>query len=140
MRRFLLSLPCLLLIPAAQAQFVPETGTPEAAFANGPIRLTPVSLNLLTHAFPDGKVPVIPMPHRARLDTALLAGAPGPLEARIKELGAPMAMKRCCCGSGRASLAPAGSPSPRSMPATSPNTPKRGKPSPCSGSTPSPPP
>ncbi len=88
MRRFLLSLPCLLLISAAQAQFAPETGTPEAAFANGPIRLTPVSLNLLAHAFPNGKVPVIPMPHRARLDAALLAGAPGPLEARIKELGA----------------------------------------------------
>jgi hypothetical protein len=86
MRRFLLSLSLLLLIPTAQAQIAPETGPPEAAFAGGPIRLTPISVNLLTHAFPGGKVPIIPMPHRARLDAALLAGAPGPLDARLKEL------------------------------------------------------
>lgn len=93
MRAILTWITMLLLLPTAQAQVAPETGRPEtgppeAAFAGGPIRLTPISLNLLNHAYPGGKVPIIPMPHRARLDAALLAGAPGPLEARMKELAA----------------------------------------------------
>lgn len=77
-----------ILTGTAQAQINPETGTPEAAFAGGPIRLTPVSRTLLNSAYPDARVPIIPMPHRARLDAALLGGNPASLTARRKELAA----------------------------------------------------
>lgn len=77
-----------LLVMAAQAsaQILPPVGPPEDAFAGGPIKLTRVSTVLLGNAYPHNTIPIIPMPHRARLDTALLAGNAAALEAARKDL------------------------------------------------------
>jgi hypothetical protein len=85
MRRLIWLVMLPLLAGPAVAQG-PELGTPEQAFADGPITLTPVSVALLKDAYPGGKVPVIPMPFRKRLDTALASGNAPALEAARREI------------------------------------------------------
>jgi len=75
-----------MLAAQAAAQILPPVGPPEDAFAGGPIRLTRVSTMLLANAYPHNTIPIIPMPHRARLDTALLAGNTAALAAARKDL------------------------------------------------------
>jgi hypothetical protein len=82
----LIGLVALCLAVPARAQFVPETGPPDAAFAGGPIRLTPVARTLLKTSFPNDLLPLVPMPHRARLDAALVAANAASLAAAKREL------------------------------------------------------
>ncbi len=48
-----------------------DTGSPEAAFAGGPIRLTKASAAMLREHFKGDNVPLVPQPFRTRLDVAL---------------------------------------------------------------------
>jgi hypothetical protein len=76
----------LLLVGAAHAQAPLEVGSPEAAFAGGPLRLSKNALSLLRAHYQGDKVPLVPQPLRGRLDTAL-AGRDWPrVEALKKEL------------------------------------------------------
>jgi len=75
-----------LLTGTAWAQITPQTGPPEDAFAGGPIRVTRVSAALLANAYPHNSIPILPMPYRARLDTALVAGNAGALATAKRDL------------------------------------------------------
>ena len=75
-----------LLAGTAWAQITPTTGPPEDAFAGGPIRITRVSAALLANAYPNNAVPILPMPFRARLDTALVSGNAGALASAKRDL------------------------------------------------------
>lgn len=75
-----------LLSGSAWAQITPVTGPPEEAFADGPIRITRVSAALLANAYPNNAVPILPMPYRARLDSALVSGNGGALAAAKRDL------------------------------------------------------
>jgi hypothetical protein len=55
----------------AWAQAPLDVGTPQAAFAGGPIRLSSHAVALLREHYQGDKVPQIPEPFRDRLDTAL---------------------------------------------------------------------
>jgi hypothetical protein len=56
-----------------QSQPPLEAGSPEAAFAGGPIRLSKSSAALLRAHFKGDNVPIVPQPFRGKLDTALAA-------------------------------------------------------------------
>lgn len=83
MRAIVLTL-CLLAW-AAKAQDA-GTGTPEAAFAGGPIKLSAAAAQRLRTHFQGDKVPQVPQPFRARLDTLMLAHDWRGLDAARKEL------------------------------------------------------
>jgi hypothetical protein len=60
-----------LLTGGAAAQVPFEVGSPQAAFAGGPITLTPAAEARLRAQFHGDKVPLVPQPYRGRLDAAL---------------------------------------------------------------------
>jgi hypothetical protein len=70
---FILLLLVSLAAAPVQAQVPIDLVSPEAAFAGGPIHLSPAAEARLTAQFHGGKVPLIPQPFRGRLDTALAA-------------------------------------------------------------------
>ncbi len=70
--------------PAVQA----ELGSPEAAFAGGPIKLSKGAAALLRSHYQGDKVPIIPQPFRGRLDTALAARDWPRIETIKKEMTA----------------------------------------------------
>ena len=76
--------------PAAQApsRGEAELGSPEAAFAGGPIKLSKGAAGLLRAHYQGDKVPIVPQPFRGRLDTALAARDWGRIETIKKELAA----------------------------------------------------
>jgi hypothetical protein len=61
------------LAGAAQAQPALESGAPAAAFAGGPIHLSPAAIVRLRAQYHGDKVPLVPQPYRGRLDAALVA-------------------------------------------------------------------
>jgi hypothetical protein len=63
---------CLLTAPS-RAQTPLERGSPEAAFAGGPIHLSNGAEARLRAQFHGDNVPLVPQPFRGRLDTALAA-------------------------------------------------------------------
>jgi hypothetical protein len=65
-----------------------EVGPPEAAFADGPLRLSPNAIRILRARFPGDKVPIIPQPFRQQLDTALVARDWSRVMERKRDLGA----------------------------------------------------
>jgi hypothetical protein len=65
-----------------------EVGSPEAAFAGGPIRLSKASAALLRSHFKGDNVPLVPQPFRGRLDTALVTRDWPKVEAAKKDLRA----------------------------------------------------
>ncbi|MBS0639291.1 MAG: hypothetical protein U1E70_00670 [Acetobacteraceae bacterium] len=65
-----------------------ETGTPEAAFAGGPIRLSPTADRILRARFSGDKVPIVPDPFRQQLDAAFIARDWSRVMARKADLGA----------------------------------------------------
>lgn len=71
MRRILLLAIALLASGAARAQTPLAVGTPQAAFAGGPIHLTPHAAALLRAHYHGDNVPMVPQSFRGRLDTAL---------------------------------------------------------------------
>lgn len=82
-----------------RAQPALDVGTPQAAFAGGPIRLSPHAVAMLREHYHGDKVPQIPQPFRGRLDTALagrdwqqvevvkqqLQATDGPMPALLRE-------------------------------------------------------
>ena len=75
-----------LLSGAAAAQPVTDVGSPDAAFAGGPIRLSAQATAVLRAQFHGDNVPLIPQPFRGRLDTALAGNDWRGLAARKQEL------------------------------------------------------
>ena len=65
-----------------------ETGSPEVAFAGGPIRLSLMAGRILSARWPGDKVPIVPEPFRGQLDTALVAHDWPRLLVRKADLGA----------------------------------------------------
>jgi hypothetical protein len=57
----------------AHAQAPLATGTPQAAFAGGPIRLSPRAATMLRAQYNGDNVPQVPQPFRSQLDTALVS-------------------------------------------------------------------
>jgi hypothetical protein len=55
----------------ARAQAPLDVGSPQAAFAGGPIRLSRHAANMLREHYQGDQVPLVPQPLRSRLDTAL---------------------------------------------------------------------
>jgi hypothetical protein len=76
----------LLLTGEAQAQLPLDLGSPESAFAGGPIRLSKNAAALLRAHYQGDKVPLVPQPYRGKLDTALLGRDWPRVEAVKKEL------------------------------------------------------
>jgi hypothetical protein len=74
-----------LTAPAA-AQTALETGTPQAAFLGGPIKLSKTQVGMLRTHFQGDKVPLIPQPFRGKLDTALVTRDWPRVEAVKKQL------------------------------------------------------
>jgi hypothetical protein len=75
--------------PLPQGAFSPlPVGTPDAAFAGSPLRLSPNDHRLLASRFRNDKVPVIPQPFAGQLDAALQAGNWTRVMARKADLGA----------------------------------------------------
>jgi hypothetical protein len=70
----------------AHAQAPLEVGSPESAFAGGPIKLSRNSLVVLRAHFQGDKVPIVPQPFRGKLDAALLGRDWPHVEALKKEL------------------------------------------------------
>jgi hypothetical protein len=89
-RAFLLSLLLLFAVASgaadAQVALPLDVGSPEAAFAGGPIKLSKISAALLRAHYLGDKVPLVPQPWRGRLDAALLGGDWPRAEAVKKEL------------------------------------------------------
>jgi hypothetical protein len=88
-RRLLVPLLCCLvgcLTGPARAQVPLDAGTPESAFAGGPIRLSRAASASLRAQYQGDKVPIIPQPFRGKLDTALIARDWPKVEAVKKEL------------------------------------------------------
>jgi len=84
--RFVPLLCALIVAGPVSAQSPVDIGSPQAAFAGGPIHLSLHAATRLRAHFQGDKVPVVPQPFRGRLDTAL-AGLDWPkLEAVKKEL------------------------------------------------------
>ncbi len=69
-RVVLLLLGCVAGVPA-RAQAPLAVGTPQAAFAGGPIHLSPRAANMLRAQFKGDNVPQVPQPFRGQLDAAL---------------------------------------------------------------------
>jgi hypothetical protein len=59
-----------LLTGEAPAQIPLDVGSPEAAFAGGPIHLSKAAAALLREHYQGDKVPLVPQPFRGKLDTA----------------------------------------------------------------------
>ncbi|HEX3991454.1 MAG TPA: hypothetical protein VHX39_09820, partial [Acetobacteraceae bacterium] len=53
----------------ARAQAPLDVGSPQAAFAGGPIRLSRHAANMLREHYQGDQVPLVPQPLRGRLDT-----------------------------------------------------------------------
>lgn len=70
----------------AWAQFQPQTGTPEQAFAGSPIRLTEGMTAALRAHYKDSGVPIVPQPLAGQMDAGLLAHDWRRVAARRKEL------------------------------------------------------
>ena len=70
LRTVLLLLGCTASVPA-HAQAPLGVGTPQAAFAGGPIHLSPRTVNMLRAQYKGDNVPQVPQPFRGQLDTAL---------------------------------------------------------------------
>jgi hypothetical protein len=72
------TLPTVLLLLAAaasmpvHAQAPLAVGPPGAAFAGGPIHLSPRAANMLRAQYKGDNVPLVPQPFRGQLDTALM--------------------------------------------------------------------
>jgi hypothetical protein len=83
------------IAPGALAQGPPDVGTPQAAFAGGPIRLSSHAAAMLREHYQGDKVPQIPQPFRGRLDTAL-AGRDWPrlevVKKQLRDKDGPMAV------------------------------------------------
>lgn len=75
---------CLLACGPLRAQTALDVGSPEAAFAGGPIRLSRHAAAMLRAHYLGDKVPLIPQPFRGRLDTAL-NGRDWPRAAALKK-------------------------------------------------------
>jgi len=75
-----------LLAGSARAQTRLERGSPDAAFAGGPIHLSAPAEVRLRGQFHGDNVPLIPQPYRGRLDTALAARDWRQVEAAKKAL------------------------------------------------------
>jgi hypothetical protein len=75
-----------LIASGALAQTPLDVGTPQAAFAGGPIRLSRHAAGLLREHYQGDKVPQIPQPFRGRLDTALAGRDWQRVEAEKKQL------------------------------------------------------
>jgi hypothetical protein len=80
---FVLAFCCIGL---AHAQAPADVGSPESAFAGGPIRLSRNAAAMLRAHYQGDKVPLIPQPFRGRLDTALLGRDWPRVEAEKKAL------------------------------------------------------
>ncbi len=78
----------VLLVGSAHAQVPLEVGSPETAFAGGPIRLSKNALAMLRAHYQGDKVPLVPQPFRGRLDTALAGRDWARVDALKKELAA----------------------------------------------------
>jgi hypothetical protein len=75
--------------PLPESAFSPlQTGSAEAAFADGPLQLSPNALRILRARFPGDKVPIIPQPFRQQLDAALVARDWSRVMERKRDLGA----------------------------------------------------
>jgi hypothetical protein len=72
----------------ARAQAPLGFGSPEAAFAGGPIHLSRTAAGMLRSHYDGDKVPLISQPFRGRLDMALLNGDWTQVETAKKELAA----------------------------------------------------
>ena len=72
------------LLTGAQAPL--EAGSPDAAFAGGPIKLSRGAAGMLRNHFHGDNVPLIPQPFRTKLDAALLLRDWPRLEAVKKDL------------------------------------------------------
>src|SRR5882724_11049881 len=79
-----------VLASNARAQSPLDVGTPESAFAGGPIHLSRNAVALLRAHYQGDKVPVVPQPYRGKLDTALLGLDWSRVEAVKKELVAAL--------------------------------------------------
>ena len=88
MRAIPLLLSVFCLTAAAEVAPPPpmEFGTPAAAFAGGPIRLSKTATDSLSQHFHGDHVPLVPQPLRGRLDTALVAHDWPKIEALKKTL------------------------------------------------------
>jgi hypothetical protein len=78
----------VLLVGSAHAQVPLEVGSPETAFAGGPIRLSKNALGVLRAHYQGDKVPLVPQPFRARLDTAVTGRDWVRVDALKKDLAA----------------------------------------------------
>lgn len=76
----------VLLASTVRAQAPVDVGSPQAAFAGGPIHLSRHATVLLRQHYQGDKVPLVPQPFRGRLDTALAALDWPRVEAAKKEL------------------------------------------------------
>jgi hypothetical protein len=70
----------------ARAQQPLDVGTPEAAFAGSPMRLSKNAVGALRAHYQGDKVPLVPQPFRTRLDTAFLGRDWPRVEAAKKDL------------------------------------------------------
>ena len=86
--RKMLVLTIALLAGTARAQPSAEIGSPEAAFAGGPIRPSKTATETMRKHFQGDKVPIIPQPWRGKLDAALAVRDWALVETRKKELAA----------------------------------------------------
>jgi hypothetical protein len=84
----LLSLLFSLLTGVARAQAPLDLGSPETAFAGGPMRLSKNAIAVLRSHYQGDKVPLVPQPFRGKLDTALLGRDWARVESLKKELAA----------------------------------------------------
>ena len=86
MRTTLVLLLLCCLAGPVRAQAPLEVGSPESAFAGGPIHLSRHAAGMLRSHYQGDKVPLVPQPFRGKLDTAL-AGFDWPrVEATKKQL------------------------------------------------------
>ena len=70
----------------ARAQAPLEVGSPESAFAGGPIKLSKHALGVLRAHYQGDKVPIVRQPDRGKLDAALVGRDWPRVEALKKEL------------------------------------------------------
>jgi hypothetical protein len=83
-RATLIFLMLIGLLTGGQAQL--EVGSPDGAFAGGPIKLSRNAVAMLRNHYHGDYVPLIPQPFRGKLDTALLLRDWPRVEALKKEL------------------------------------------------------
>ncbi len=83
-----LVLAVLCLAAPARAQLPLDAGSPESAFAGGPIRLSKNAAGVLRAHYQGDRVPLIPQPFRGKLDNALLGRDWPRVEAEKNQLTA----------------------------------------------------